>query len=284
MLAMPLAACASDDGSTRGTTTAVPKEQGEDQADSGSPLSRRDIPPEAVHEQLSFSAGGNGPCPDPLPDPPSGPYLDVEGYVTETPQLGWPLHICGYQFPVGEVRIEVREPSGDIVHSATKSVEPSSGVMEYLLDGLDPRIGVGNYAVHLSQGDLTATEVVQYEPALSHRIVRRYDELADQNEVRSGSPVTFDLVGYPPGNSVELALYVDVGPESHFATMLSPVAIGQDGVGTLTISTDAGDSGCYAVLPDPQGARERSFVFADPGSNAGVDASFQDMFFCVISK
>lgn len=255
------------------------------QAAGATALARRDVPPAAVHRQLDFRSIGNGPCPDPLGTPPSGPYLQVRPYgpfSTDTAQIGWPLDVCGYQFEPGAVVLQVLGPNGAVVHRDPVPTTQDNGLVRYLVEGIDPAVGPGRYTVRLSQGNHVATETIQYEWARQHRVSRRADDLSDEGMVWPGATLTIDLVGYPAGSEVETALYVEVGRSFQFATMLQPVTIDQNGTGTLRLQTAPTDSGCYSILPDPRGATPQSFVRGSSGNEPSVDQSFQDLGFCMV--
>ncbi len=251
-------------------------------ATTGSPLARRDVVPQDVHAQLSFNAGGDGTCPEPLLSPSATPYLQIAPLVTETPQLGWPLDVCAYGFPRGQVDLRLLDLTRRVVYTDSSASEEGAGIVRFIVDGIDPRIPTGEYTVVATQGPQVATGTVVYERAKAPRVVRRGNGSREELRIRRGSTARYDLVGYPPGASVEIALYVDENGGAYtFATMLAPVAIDNDGIGSFEIATLPNDAGCYAILPDPRGATGRSFITGSVDSLLSVDMSYQDMTFCV---
>ncbi|MCA1692729.1 MAG: hypothetical protein LC733_11230, partial [Actinobacteria bacterium] len=249
-LLLVLAACGggSDEEAGSGTSTTEPavstssstvsQTTSTELAAPGSPLQRRDVPPEGVKAQFEYFQEGDGAC---FGLDESRPAAVVD---FEKPEMATSFIICFPGFaPNQPVQADVRLPDGKMRKISSESFNVPEGVPFSLWTAV-PGDPLGTYEVTATQGALRGTGRFTVSVASSPNLVEIEPLFGP-----AGSVFRFALAGFPPNRNVELYLYrqTEAGPYS-FLTTLSPRMDGK-GETILTVHTAPDDPpGVYCLL------------------------------------
>jgi hypothetical protein len=224
-------------------------------ADDGpTPLSRRDAPPLGVARQLSHFGIGDGTC---LVDPgePAITYWSFPIAVYERREDAPPPNqteagedwvFCVHHVPPYDpIALEVEGPEG---YRITGELPPAS-------DPDIPRSWSIPIGRELPRGSYTVTAQVDGEELRNTFDVvaplRRGVRLAglDEAELRAGEPIELIVIGFSPGDPIDVDVYRDIHGTQDFEYVTTlPTRIDADGIGSLTIPTSADDPRTGHVL------------------------------------
>lgn len=193
----------------------------------GSPLRRRDVPPEGVAAQLGPPLLPTDGCGSDA----SAPLAVVPN--SSTIAVGDSTLMCVDGWAHGPVAVQARLPDGQVRELAQPD---DDGATRLVVAVLDP---VGAYAITVTQGEETAATSVNVtlpgQPVV---------EALDPSDAPAGSTFRFAVASPAPGHTVALDLYRGVD----YATTLPPART--DGSGRLVyeLSTLADDPpGSYCI-------------------------------------
>lgn len=204
----------------------------------GSPLQRRDVPPEGVKAQFQYFQEGDGSC--------IGVDKSKLAVVVEfnQPEVATSFTMCFAGFtPNQPVQAHVRLPDGKVRRISSESFSVPEGVPWASWTSV-PGDPLGTYEVTATQGSLTGRGSFTVSAASSPNLVAIEPSFGP-----AGSAFRFALAGFPPNRNLDLYLYRQSAAGTYeFLTTLSPRMDGK-GETILTVQTAPDDPpGVYCLL------------------------------------